>query len=244
MRLIPGALALVLAVSACTGTSDSGGAEQPEWLFTQTAQSATYTANADGTGTLVLQDVGPTTTAFTDRPDRQAHLLSTQAFTAQWEEVFGDDPPNATLVETSSVDTVDVVELLSVSLGTDGTDVVYTVKPLPVQGTSTAPVPTTTDQPVALFIDATLVELLVVIGIAGTLVGLLAPALLSAREAAESINAPQPIRACLGQVSQSEAAQRAEEVAKKVSAKAGIAYAVTEIVTGEIGGTCDITYQP
>ena len=243
LRLIVGATAAALVLSGCTQSNDASEG-QPEWLFTQTAEGTTYTANADGTGTLVLRGAGPTTTAFTNRPVREAHLLSTQAFTIQWDEVFGDNPPNATLVEAASPGTVDVIELLSVTLGGDGSDLVYTVKPIAVDGEAVTPLPDTTDKPVTLFIDPTLVELLVVIAIAGTLVGLLVPSLEAAADVAKAVDAPQPIRACLGQVAQSEAAKRAEEIAKKVSLEAGIAYAVSAIVEGEVGGTCDISYQP
>lgn len=237
--------AVVTLASGCASTPDESTAP-PEWLFTQTAQSASFVDNGDGTGVLTLTGVAPTTTAFTDRPNREAHLLSSQAFTVAWNDMFRGDPPNATLVETGSMDEPSVIELLDASLMDGGRSVAYTVKPLVIEGADKAVIPSSTAQPVALFIDATLVELLVVIGVAGTLVGLLAPAIASAESAAEAAGVVPdlpPIRVCLGAISQSEAAERAKEVAERVSVKAGVTYLVKEIVEGDVGGTCDMAFE-
>lgn len=69
--------------------------EEPEFLFVQTADSATL---ADGV--LVMGGINPATLYFTDRPDRMAGHLTTEEFVATWgegDDSFASNPPNATL---------------------------------------------------------------------------------------------------------------------------------------------------
>ncbi len=78
------------AEQAPTPTTD-----QPEFLFVQTADSATL---ADGV--LVMGGINPATIYFSDRPDRIAGHLTTDEFVATWgdgDDSFASNPPNATL---------------------------------------------------------------------------------------------------------------------------------------------------
>ena len=74
---------------------------QPTFLYVQTFGSGTLSApQADGTRTLTLNDVSPTTISFAERPDREVAHESTEAFIEGWnqgEDSFGVNPPNAAL---------------------------------------------------------------------------------------------------------------------------------------------------
>jgi hypothetical protein len=113
-----GALAVVLAgcssaESPTAGAVDSTDQEEVSWLYTQTADSGRLEMT-DGQATkLVLNDVDPHTIAFSDRPERLTDIVGTEAMTDMWDELFGDDPPNAVLVEHSPEgDTDSVVVVL------------------------------------------------------------------------------------------------------------------------------------
>lgn len=70
-------------------------AEQPQFLFVQNARHMRY-AN----GELTLVDVNPVTVVFSDRPQRLAGHMLTEAFVPFWSEgddSFEKDPPNADL---------------------------------------------------------------------------------------------------------------------------------------------------
>jgi hypothetical protein len=109
---------------ATASASDAGGNGDPEWLFMQTADSASF---ADGK--LVLEGVSRTV-AFTDRPNREVAHLANNVFAAFWGEGAGGftgDPPNAALAyEIEGVVGQAVVELTSIQAGDDS--VAYTVE--------------------------------------------------------------------------------------------------------------------
>ena len=80
------------------GAAADDGAE-PSWLFSQTSDTGRLEMT-DGEATrLVMNDVDLHTIEFSDRPDRVAEIIDTAALTDAWEATFGDDPPNAVLVE-------------------------------------------------------------------------------------------------------------------------------------------------
>ena len=74
---------------------------QPTFLYVQTFGSGTLSApQEDGTRTLTLNDVSPTTISFAERPDREVAHESTEAFIQGWdqgEDSFEVNPPNAAL---------------------------------------------------------------------------------------------------------------------------------------------------
>lgn len=108
-----GGLVLLLVVAAffaalkiCTWQSQKDVASsvvytQPTFLYVQTFGSGTLSApQADGTRTLTLADVSPTTISFAERPDREVAHESTEAFIRGWdqgEDSFMNNPPNAAL---------------------------------------------------------------------------------------------------------------------------------------------------
>lgn len=71
----------------------------PQWLFAQSAGSASLEVADDGSVRLVLRDVDPHTLAFTDRPARQASTSTVERLVAEWDTAFGADPPNAAVVD-------------------------------------------------------------------------------------------------------------------------------------------------
>lgn len=75
---------------------------QPEWLFVQNSsqRGADLVLKKNGTGTLTVNADNPGIVAFTDRPFRQAKLISMFAFAKTWKQgadSFEKDPPNAML---------------------------------------------------------------------------------------------------------------------------------------------------
>lgn len=113
-----GALAVVLAgcssAESLTGAdaADSADQEEVSWLFSQTADSGRLEMT-DGQATkLVMNDVDAHTIAFSDRPERLTDIIGTEAMTDMWNEMFGDDPPNAVLVEHSPDGETDSVVLV------------------------------------------------------------------------------------------------------------------------------------
>ena len=98
--------AMTAACSAAETTVDptagpAGGpvADTPSWLFTHTATAGTFATDADGTHTLTLTGIAPHLTAFTDRPDRDASIISAERFVQSWPSMFADSAPNVVLVE-------------------------------------------------------------------------------------------------------------------------------------------------
>jgi uncharacterized protein YjbI with pentapeptide repeats len=78
----------------------SAEAEHISWLFSHSADGARLepAAGADRY-TLVLDGVDAHTIMFSDRPVRDTRVLDTSSFVESWDSAFGDDPPNAVIVE-------------------------------------------------------------------------------------------------------------------------------------------------
>ncbi|MEO1225096.1 MAG: hypothetical protein AAFX92_12785 [Pseudomonadota bacterium] len=93
---LPLALTIAFGVGSAAAQYNSiiNEADQPQFLFTMSADSGSY-AN----GALVLQDV-PVVVYFSDRPYRMSGTITPAAFAQEWNEqtdVFRSDPPNATM---------------------------------------------------------------------------------------------------------------------------------------------------
>ncbi len=74
---------------------DAGQVAGVELMFVQNSKSVTFDKN-----TMTLKDVSPSTTFFSDRPERIAGHIPTTHFLKIWEEgqdSFKEDPPNANL---------------------------------------------------------------------------------------------------------------------------------------------------
>jgi hypothetical protein len=98
-----------------------------DFLFVQTAASMAFDADANR---LTLRDVSPVTLFFSDRPERTAGNMTTEAFVPFWSEgadSFLSDPPNADLsiMEDGALRQT-VVVLRDPVL--DGSNLHYTVK--------------------------------------------------------------------------------------------------------------------
>ena len=88
------------SASAAVNTTD-GSSTVEELLFTVQAARATTSnmkinGSADETFTLTLTGVDPVT-VFSNRPFRDAWLISPRGLDANWETWFAGDPPNAVL---------------------------------------------------------------------------------------------------------------------------------------------------
>lgn len=119
-------------------------AKQADFLFVQNAASMSY-AN----GKLTMKDVSPVTIFFSDRPERIAGNMPTQAWVPFWadgKDSFAKDNPNANL---SVLEKDKALEDIVVTLSNpvlNGRDLSYDVKL--VQGTMPA-----SGGPASLFID-------------------------------------------------------------------------------------------
>jgi hypothetical protein len=90
--LFPLKKALAQSAQPTTGTTG-----QADFLFVQTATGMSYDAAAKK---LTLVDVSPVTLFFSDRPERIAGNMTTEAFIPFWstgKDSFLSDPPNADL---------------------------------------------------------------------------------------------------------------------------------------------------
>jgi hypothetical protein len=99
-------------------------ADQPQFLFVQTADSASL---ADGV--LRMGGVNPVTIYFSDRPDRVAGHLTTEEFVATWgegEDSFASNPPNANLSILAGDQPQEIVVTITEPRLEDG-DLVYNV---------------------------------------------------------------------------------------------------------------------
>lgn len=77
---------------------DRGGSGR--WLGSLSAAGGTWgEPEADGARTLTLTGVDDHVVVFEDRPARGAGIVATASAVDHWDDVFGDDPPNAVLVE-------------------------------------------------------------------------------------------------------------------------------------------------
>lgn len=87
-----------LGLSSATVTADDNATDEtPSWLFVQEAASGTLKGPDNQHLTLTLKRVRDYTTAFTDRPFRDAVDFPTQTFVANFATAFAGDPPNASL---------------------------------------------------------------------------------------------------------------------------------------------------
>lgn len=98
--------AVLFVTAACSSTDTTAGpvgdpvaAEAPSWLFTLTSTAGTFSTNTDGVSTLSLTGIDDHFTAFTDRPDRDASIISNEQFVQEWPSMFEASDPNAVLVE-------------------------------------------------------------------------------------------------------------------------------------------------
>ncbi len=139
----------LMATAAFAGTALTlrpvlAQAKQADFLFVQNAASMTY-AN----GKLTMKDVSPVTIFFSDRPERIAGNMPTQAWVPFWtdgKDNFAKDNPNANLsVLEKDKALEDIVGTLSNPV-LSGKDLSYDVKVL--QGTMPA-----SGGPASLFID-------------------------------------------------------------------------------------------
>lgn len=93
--MLMGLAAAPVLMSSANLSAAEGAADKAEFLFVQSARQMRY-AN----GELTLVDVSPITVLFSDRPERLAGHMLTEAFVPFWSEgdnSFEDDPPNADL---------------------------------------------------------------------------------------------------------------------------------------------------
>ena len=130
---------------------------EPTFLYVQTAHSGTLSdEQADGRRILKLNNVSPTTTYFSDRPDRITGHESTTEFIAQWSDgsdSFADNPPNAALdVMGADARSLAIVELMGATYDAQNKTLEYEVMMLNDESESTFPA---AFDGVALFIDST-----------------------------------------------------------------------------------------
>lgn len=96
-RLLAGGAGLAAALAAAGAAAAETPAEEPDFLFVQTAKGMTYDAAAKR---LTLTGVSPVTLFFSDRPERIAGNMRTAHFEDFWKggkDSFLQDPPNADL---------------------------------------------------------------------------------------------------------------------------------------------------
>ena len=145
-QLLGGSASLAVALLATgAAAADDTSNSKADFLFVQTAKAMAFSADQNR---LTLRGVSPVTLFFSDRPERIAGNMRTDAFIPFWSEgkdSFLSDPPNADLsiVEDGTLRQV-VVVLRDPQL--EGENLHYTVKivegDMPVLG-----------EDVSLFID-------------------------------------------------------------------------------------------
>lgn len=79
------------------GPAEPAADPVPSYLWAVNAAAGTIAKTAQGDLRVTLRGVPSTVTQFADRPIRKAYAVSTRAFVARWEGLFGDDDPNAVL---------------------------------------------------------------------------------------------------------------------------------------------------
>jgi hypothetical protein len=90
-------IASLVPLKAALGQSSSKNNDQADFLFVQTAKSMSFDP---ATKKLTLNNVSPMTLFFSDRPERIAGNMTTEAFIPFWskgKDSFLADPPNADL---------------------------------------------------------------------------------------------------------------------------------------------------
>ncbi len=120
--------ASLLLTSATLGTAvqaETDKTSQVQLLFVQNAEAMSYKD-----GTLTLEQIGPHTLYFSDRPQRLAGSMANQAFVEHWnkgKESFADDPPNAAITfAPEAKQQPAVIELIDVAL--EGDNLVYSMR--------------------------------------------------------------------------------------------------------------------
>ena len=89
--------ALALAKDDPAAAAGAGKSSEVEYLFAQAYQGGTLSGPDDKHLTLTVRGLRKHVTAFTDRPDRAAHLIANADFYRMWDPWFAGDPPNAVL---------------------------------------------------------------------------------------------------------------------------------------------------
>lgn len=140
MRTHVAALGMVLALTttlapAAAATEPDSTAPQEAFLFTvEAAQGSTSKQKVSSEGesfTLRLDDLAPVT-QFSDRPFREAMLISPRALVTHWPTWFDGDPPNAVLTwyRGAGKPPASIVVILT-SAQLDGGDLVFRATRLP-----------------------------------------------------------------------------------------------------------------
>ena len=114
----------VLAIAIIGGlwfVINQGKGDTPSWLFSHTATSGTFEANADGTYVLMLAGIDPHVIAFTDRPYRDSAIVSASDLVRDWADLFAAAAPNAVLIEHSPTGQDDSVVITVSNPQLDGT---------------------------------------------------------------------------------------------------------------------------
>lgn len=98
-RILGLTLSLGLLTPMFASAADSSETP-PSWLFVQDASRGTLTGTNDQDLTLTLKGLPPYTSAFVDRPFKAAAAIPNQKFFNDWNRLFANSPPNATLAYT------------------------------------------------------------------------------------------------------------------------------------------------
>ena len=112
--VLTGSFALVLVAGLAGGwllTTTIDQNSEPQWLLSHGSSSAVVAQGRSGETTLTLAEPDPTVLMFTDRPERNTATLDLDSLINQWSDAFGDDPPNAALVDDASGDALAVLTL-------------------------------------------------------------------------------------------------------------------------------------
>ena len=105
----------------------------PNWMFSHTSASGTFTDNHDGTYLLTLNGADRDVTAFTDRPNRETAIIPIVALANRWSQLFKDAPPNAVLVEHDSSGEADSIVVELTTMAVRGTTATFTARILTSQ---------------------------------------------------------------------------------------------------------------
>lgn len=132
-RILIAVAAALLAMAGLAQGAPAPDATQPakkaDFLFVQSAKAMSYDKAAQK---LTLHDVSPITVFFSDRPERIAGNMKTDAFVPFWStgtDSFLKDPPNADISILEGENLQQVVAVLQAPALT-GSDLTYTVKVL------------------------------------------------------------------------------------------------------------------
>jgi hypothetical protein len=145
-------VSLLLAAVACSDSKASVADEGPDagapdvptsFMFVQEANAGTLMPNGDGTYSLALQGVVPSTVYFSDRPQAITGSVPTLEFLTKfdWGSFEGEDsaPPNAAIALQAAPDAAQdtlVVELTAPEYDESNGTLHYTVRPIPTTGYS------------------------------------------------------------------------------------------------------------